>query len=368
MKKLLLYIFSAITFAFTASSCQKIQPEPDNTPKCAHATDGLIIGKWADVSTQIDDYNSAGVLQKTSYDHPAGFIQFKSGNSYTVVSDGLSVTGNWSFDASCNLALTSGGALGVTFDVVKLTADSLTLKKKVGNSVITEHFRSYSCQYQSFITKKWLNTYTREDNYNSDGSEVASSTIIKPVGFFELNTDGTYRVLSNNVPLNGKWVANATNCELTLDTTTNLQRTFEIVMATNDSLIIRRKAGNIAYTQHYKAYTCPTLAQLEQKWNNIDIRTDNITNGSILGSSYSYPIGYFQLNADATYNVLSDNVPLNGSWVMLDQSQGCPVVLDQGTGIARSFDVTQLTSDSLTIFREDFPNGSAYTQRYIKAQ
>lgn len=367
MKKLYLLVLPAI-FGIIATivSCQKIKPSVDPT-RCAHATDGLIVKKWASLCIQTDTYNSSGTLISTTDDHPAGFIQFASAGTYTVASDGVLINGKWSFDKNCNLALTVGGSTtGVLFEVVKLTTDSLTIRKKVGNLTITQYFASYSCAYQPYMVKKWVNTFTEEDTYNSDGSIVTGTTIIHPIGFFELNSDSTYRVVSDNVPLNGKWKMNTDLCELTLDTGTSRQRTFEIVRADKDSLIIRRKDGNVAYIQHYKAYTCPTLAQLEQTWDNIDIRTDYVSNGTFSGSNFIYPVGYFALNANATYNVLSNGVPQTGPWQLLDQSHGCPLVLDPGTSLQRSFDITQITSDSLTIYREDLTNSAAYTQRYIR--
>ncbi|MDB5146689.1 MAG: hypothetical protein JWQ57_709 [Mucilaginibacter sp.] len=347
------------------SSCKKINPVKD-PGKCVHATDGLIVKKWKVLCIQTDTYNASGAKTTTTHDHPAGFIQFNSSGSYTAASDGLTVNGKWLFDNNCNLGLTGGGNDGITFDIVKLTTDSLTIRKKIGDNIITQYFASYSCSCQCYLEKKWINAYTEEDTYSSDGSTVTGTTTIHPIGFFELNSDSTYRVVSNNVPLNGKWKANSSFCELTLDTGTSRQRTFEIVKANDDSLVIRRKEGNVAYIQHYAAYKCPTLAQLEQTWDNIDIRIDYVTNGSFSGSSYVYPIGYFRLNANATYNVDSNGVPLDGSWQLLDQSHGCPLVLDAGTSIQRSFDVTQITGDSLTIYREDLSNGAAYIQRYKK--
>jgi hypothetical protein len=349
----------------TIISCQKISP-PADPARCAHATDGLIVKKWSSVRIQTDTYNSSGAITKTTYDHPSGFIQFNSSGLYTAASDGLSVNGKWSFDKNCNLGLTGGGNDGIVFEVVKLTSDSLTIRKKVGNLTITQYFGSYSCSCQCYLEKKWVNAFTEEDTYSSDGTTITGSTVIHPVGFFELYSDSTYRVVSDNVPLNGKWSANSSYCQITLDTGKSNQRTFEIVKANDDSLVIRRKDGNVAYIQHYAVYKCPTLAQLEQTWDNIDIRTDFVTNGSFSGSSLIYPVGDFILNANATYNVVSNGVPLNGSWVLLDQSHGCPLVLDQNTSISRSFDVLKVTSDSLTIYREDLTNGAAYTQRYKK--
>lgn len=365
MKIKITYYLILILVLAGFSSCKKIVSGPDEN-RCAHATDGLIIKKWASVSTQIDEYNAAGVKQKTSFDYPAGFIQFNSANKYNAVSDGLSAQGNWSFDATCNLALDAGGALGVTFEVVKLSSDSLVLQKKSGSNIITQRFKAYACDYQPYLTQKWINTLIRIDTYGSDGITIADSRIIKPVGFFQLTADGNYRVLSDNVPLNGKWNANSSYCQLTLDTATTIQRTFEIVKANADSLVIRRKTGNIVYTQHYKSYACPTLSQLQQRWDNSSIRTDFISNGAIAGSYYDYPNGYFQLNAGLSYTVFSNGDSRGGLWLLSKQTEGCLLTLDPDNSIKRSFDVLKVSTDSLVIYRQDILSGVSYTQSYKK--
>lgn len=362
--KLSFYLLCVLAM-LCAMSCQKIQQNP-NEDKCSYATDGSIVKKWASVSIQIDEFNSAGVKERTSFDHPAGFIQFNSTNKYNAVSDGLSAQGSWSFDANCNLTLDAGGALGVVLEVVKLTTDSLVVRKKVGTSVLTQRYKAYACDYQPYLTKKWANVFTQIDSYSPNGTTIASSAVIKPVGFFQLTADGAYRVLSDGVPLNGKWTANSSYCQITLDTLAPAQRTFEIVKATADSLVIRRKAGNLVYTQHYKAVTCPTLAQLQKKWDNSYIQTSFISNGSVGGSYFDYPYGYFQLNADLSYAVESNGDSRSGSWLLTDQASGCQLTLDANNALKRSFDILKLTSDSLTIYRQDMPNGVSYTQVYKK--
>lgn len=367
MKKTLTYCtLTCLLFLsiLSINSCKKLDPGNTNTT-CPHTTDGLIVKKWSIRDIKIDTY-TGGTISKTTHDHPSGFINFSSNGTYSAASDGIVINGKWLFDKNCNLGLTGGGNDGIVFNVVKLTSDSLIISKKVGDLVITQTYSTYACSCHCYLERKWLNVYTQEDTYSNDGSTITGSTTIYPVGFFEINPDSTYRVWSNNVPLNGKWKASSSYCQLMLDSGTNNPRTFEIVKASGDSLVIRRKDGNVAYTQHYVAYKCPTLTQLEQTWDNIDIKVDNVTNGAYYGSYMIYPVGTFQLNLNATYNVLSNGVPQSGPFVLTDQQHGCQVVLDPGTSVERAFDVTHISSDSLTIFREDLKNGAAYTQRYKK--
>ena len=367
MKKTVTYCIltcALLLSILSINSCKKLDPGNTNTT-CPHATDGLIVKRWSIRDIKIETH-TAGAISKTTHDHPSGFINFNSNGTYTAASDGILINGKWLFDKNCNLGLTGGGNDGIVFNVVKLTSDSLIISKKVGDLVITQTYSTYSCSCHCYLERKWLNVYTQEDTYSNDGSTITGSTTIYPVGFFEISPDSTYRVWSDNVPLNGKWKASSSYCELMLDSGTNIPRTFEIVKASGDSLVIRRKDGNIAYTQHYVAYKCPTLAQLEQTWDNIDIKVDQVTNGAYYSSYFIYPVGTFQVNSNATYNVLSNGVPQSGPYVLTDQQHGCQLVLDPGTSIQRAFDVTKITSDSLTIFREDLQNGAAYTQRYKK--
>jgi len=99
------------------------------------------------------------------------------------------------------------------------------------------------------LTKKWANTQTRVDNLSATGT-IVSSYDIYPVGYFELLSTMDYKVLSNGVPLEGKWKINE-SCQLTLDAGQPLERTFDILKLTADSLVIYNKKPGIAHTQRY---------------------------------------------------------------------------------------------------------------------
>jgi hypothetical protein len=220
-----------------------------------------------------------------------------------------------------------------------------------------------SCLYDDKVDyfKRWANTFTEIDTYNAAGA-IESRAFIHPIGYFQLNSNSTYNVLSDNVPLSGAWDI-TDSCQLVLDPKAPLERKFDVLKLTNDSLTLRRKAGNKLYTQHYVAYKCPTLAQLQKRWDNTYINVENYDATGVTGSYTIYPIGFFQLNADASYNRVSDGVSLDGIWSITD---GCQLMLDKGTSLERSFEIQRVTTDSLTIWRKDQATQTNYLQNYVK--
>lgn len=100
------------------------------------------------------------------------------------------------------------------------------------------------------LTYKWFNAYTEKKHYDNSGNLLATS-LEYPVGYFQINANKTYNVMSNNVPLNGNWEMRAEDCHLVLDRNTSLERAFKILKASTDSLVISRKDGLLTYIQHY---------------------------------------------------------------------------------------------------------------------
>ena len=222
-----------------------------------------------------------------------------------------------------------------------------------------------SCLYNNKIDyfKRWANTFTEIDTYAPDGVTLQSKSYIHPYGYFQLSNDQTYNVLSDNVPLKGTWDI-TDSCQLVLDPGNQLQRTFNVLQLTNDSLTISRKDGLTVLIQHYCGFSCPSTAQVVNQWDNTFTIEQYYTASTVYNTSYIYPVGYFKLNSDMSYNVLSDGVPLNGSWLI--DPNGCLLTLDKGTNLERSFQFQTLTTDSLTIWRKDTVNAVNYLQHYVK--
>jgi len=222
-----------------------------------------------------------------------------------------------------------------------------------------------SCLYNDKIDyfKKWANTYT-EIKICGCTSSIAKNSVIDPIGYFQLNSDGSYNVYSDGVPLSGKWTVTP-DCKLMLDSNTVRQRAFDVVSLNSDSIVLKRKSGDTTFIQHYLSYHCPSESQLEYRWDNTTTVIQNYDIASVItGSQTIYPDGYFTLNPDKTYNVLSNGVPLDGQW-LLDQNS-CKLVLDKGMPLERAFDIQQITTDSLTIWRKDTLQKVNYLQHYIK--
>ncbi|SHN17824.1 hypothetical protein [Mucilaginibacter sp. OK098] len=220
-----------------------------------------------------------------------------------------------------------------------------------------------SCLYDVKMDyfKKWSNTFTEIDTYNSTGA-IASKSFIYPVGYFQLSANSTYNVLSNSVPLTGVWDI-TDSCKLLLDKGTPLERQFDVLKLSTDSLTLHRKDNNIVYTQHYVSFRCPETAKLLFRWDNTVIESEYFNSSGVYSTSVQYPDGFFTLNADNTYNRISNGVSLNGVWEIND---ACQLVLDKSTSNERSFEVQKVTADSLVIWRKDVPNGVNYLQRYKK--
>ncbi|MFI5161847.1 MAG: hypothetical protein ACHQHN_11255 [Sphingobacteriales bacterium] len=222
-----------------------------------------------------------------------------------------------------------------------------------------------SCLYNNKIDyfKRWANTFTEIDTYAADGVTLQTKSIIHPYGYFQLSNDQTYSVMSDNIPLKGTWDI-TDSCQLVLDPGKQLQRTFNVTQLTNDSLTITRKDGFTVLIQHYSGFSCPTATQVVNQWDNTLTVEQYYTANTVYNTSYIYPVGYFKLNGDMTYNVLSDGAPLNGTWLI--DPNGCLLTLDKSTSLERSFQFQTLTTDSLTIWRKDTINAVNYLQHYVK--
>jgi len=107
------------------------------------------------------------------------------------------------------------------------------------------------CFDKTQIEKQWRNVYTLVEDCDQHG-KVLGSYKLYPEGTFTLTANGNYHVMSDNVPLDGKWQIDA-NCKLTLDAGDSNKRTFAIEEITGSSLVISRSdASNQAiYIQHY---------------------------------------------------------------------------------------------------------------------
>ncbi|WP_421945815.1 hypothetical protein [Pedobacter sp.] len=226
-----------------------------------------------------------------------------------------------------------------------------------------------SCNYKLDIAYKWYNTYTTLETYSDNTrAKKISTKVISTVGFLKVDPSGTYEIVNNDIAQVGSWKLDENTCQLTLSDKSikSIIVQYDILSLATGNLIIKRIDGNMVYTEHYKTADCSTVAQLTKQWDNNKIYYFDYysSTNTFINPYLVYPVGYFKLNTDLTYNVVSDGVPLNGTW-KLGQPY-CMIDLDVAKYNARSFEIVKITSDSLVIWRKDPTVGRAYLQYYLK--
>lgn len=253
MKKLFIYNFIGLALLCIFYSCNK-QPDAVAALKksCLYNNKIDYFKRWANTFTEIDIYSTSGTIQKQSFIYPYGYFQLNSDASYNVLSDNVPFGGLWTVSDSCQLVLDPGKTYQRNFDVLKLSNDSLTLRRKTGDTVYTQHYIAFTCPDVTKLEYQWNNTSIVEQSYTA--TSVSSPVYIYPYGYFKLNSDLSYNVLSDGVPLNGTWQIDPNGCKLVLDKNTSLERAFDIQQLTADSLTIWRKdtIQKVNYLQHYK--------------------------------------------------------------------------------------------------------------------
>lgn len=109
---------------------------------------------------------------------------------------------------------------------------------------------------------------------------------------------------------------------------------------------------------------CFDVKRVEARWTNVYTLVQHFDrHKQITGSYYLHPVGSFTLKNDGTYSVVSDDVPLEGTWHL--NYQDCTITLDKENSDSRTFTVEKLTDDSLTISRTDTNNRVIYGQHYV---
>ena len=218
-----------------------------------------------------------------------------------------------------------------------------------------------SCLYddKTDYFKKWANSFTEVITTDENGA-VHSKTIY-PLGYFWINSDGTYRTLSNFAPKTGKWDV-TDSCKFVLDPGRFNKREFDVVKLTADSLVLSRKQGKTVYIQHYAAFNCFDISKIITTWDNTETEIQYYNDTTYYSNSI-FPVGYFKLEANTNYSRLSNGNYLDGKWSVDGE---CHLVLDKGKDLERAFEVQKLTTDSLVIWRKDTVAHANYLQKYVK--
>jgi hypothetical protein len=228
------------------------------------------------------------------------------------------------------------------------------------------------CLHDSSIDymKRWSIKSYQTDVLDANGGLVSRS-IVYPNGYFQINSNYSYNLFSDDVPFIGKWSINR-NCEFVLNANTFRERRFTVEHLSNDSLTLMQKVGRTLITQKYAAFKCPTFSSLIARWDMAFTLQIPYGIDTTYKSEYIKQSGFFRLNPDASYNVVFNSLipgtppppPVNGTWGVAQP--GCLVVLDKNKTNERSFEVQKVNADSLVIWRKDTVNKLNLSRHYSR--
>jgi hypothetical protein len=214
------------------------------------------------------------------------------------------------------------------------------------------------CLHDSSIDylKRWGIREIRTNVVDANNVSI-SHTVTYPNGYFQINSDFTYNLFSDDAPVNGKWSINKA-CEFVLNPGTGKERRFAVIQLSDDSLTLRQTVGRTVITQHYAAFRCPTLASLQFRWDNAFTLQSPYGVDTVYKTELVRQGGYFRLNPDASYTVVSvatngypASPPITGTWGIMQP--GCLMVLDKNKTNERSYEVQKVNIDSLVIWQKD---------------
>ncbi|TWR28221.1 hypothetical protein FPZ42_03130 [Mucilaginibacter achroorhodeus] len=219
-----------------------------------------------------------------------------------------------------------------------------------------------SCLYndKTDYFKKWKSAFTEITEVNGSVKKTAT---IYPLGYFWINSDGSYRILSDVAPKKGKWDV-TDSCKFVLDAGRSYKKEFDVVKLDKDSLVLRYTQGNKTFTSHFAAFNCFDISKLIVTWDNTETEYQYYDDNEIYSRYTERPVGYFWLKPNTMYERESNGNYLAGSWTVDGE---CRLTLDKGDKkLERSFEIQKLTNDSLIIWRKDTLAHANYLQKYIR--
>ena len=99
----------------------------------------MLSQRWINTFTEI--YSNYSGRTRISYLQPVGYFQMNSDNSYSRYSNGDFLKGNWHISNNCQLVLDAGTQIQRKFDIIKLQADSLVIRRQGDSEVYTQHYK-----------------------------------------------------------------------------------------------------------------------------------------------------------------------------------------------------------------------------------
>lgn len=241
------------------SSCRKQETSQDI---CLHDSSIDYMRRWSIKSYETETVDANGKPVSHHFTYPNGYFQINSDFTYDLFSDDAPVKAKWTINKSCEFVLNAGTFKERRFTVLKLSEDSLTIRQRTGNTIITQKYAAFKCPAFNSLIARWDMAFTLQIPYGID--TVYKSEYIKQSGYFRLNGDASYNVVSNSLtpgyppppPVNGTWGVAQPGCLMVLDKSKINERSFEVQKVNGDSLVIWRKdtVNKLNLSRHYSKH------------------------------------------------------------------------------------------------------------------
>nr|WP_294791499.1 hypothetical protein [uncultured Mucilaginibacter sp.] len=232
------------------SACKKeIKAIPD-ADICLRNSTLYYQKKWAAIYTRIDN-SETGAAKKTVIIPAYGYFNINFNSTYKLFGDTEPAEGKWSVDENCNFVLKPLKGTQHTYQVKKLTPDSLIIAERVGAITTTLHFSTFNCPDMNNLEARWDNVETRTVDYDATG--VSNRQINYPTGYIRFNTDAGYELVSNGFPFKGTWGIAQPDCNLILDKGKRWEKSYIVEKLTADSLKLWYK-DTVAKTNYLLVY------------------------------------------------------------------------------------------------------------------
>jgi len=232
------------------SACKKELKAVTEADICLRNSTLYYQKKWAAIYTRIDN-NEAGAAKKTIIIPAYGYFNINFNLTYKLFGDTEPAEGKWSVDENCNFVLNPLKGSQHSYQVKKLTADSLVISERVGAITTTLHFATFICPDMNKLEYRWDNVETRTVDYDAAG--VSNRQISHPAGYIKFNTDAGYELLSNTFLFNGTWGIAQPKCYLILDKSKHWEKSYIVQKLTADSLKLWYK-DTVAKTNYLLVY------------------------------------------------------------------------------------------------------------------
>ena len=231
------------------SACKKDLKAVANTDICLRNSTLYYQKKWAAIYTRVDN-NETGA-KKTTIIPAYGYFSINFNSTYKLFGDTEPAEGKWSVDDNCNFVLKPLKGSQHSYQVKKLTTDSLVISERVGAITTTLHFAAFICPDMNKLEYRWDNVETRTVDYDATG--VSNRQINYPAGFIRFNGDAGYELLSNAFAFKGTWGIAQPDCNLVLDKNKRWEKSYIVEKLTADSLKLWYK-DTVAKTNYMLVY------------------------------------------------------------------------------------------------------------------